>query len=74
MSSTEELASILRDRYTSAEPREAVTMIHLFGIEYADVLDGHSINDLAELGTGHRSYGTEIRKGMRLSRYVEPKK
>ena len=69
-----QLAEILKERYTSAEKREMVTAIHLFGVEFADRLDGVSINDVAELGTGHRSYGTEIRKGIRLSKYVSLKR
>jgi hypothetical protein len=59
--------------YESAEESEMVTAIHLFGIEYASELEGVSINDVAELGTGHRSYGTEIRKGLRLAKYVDLK-
>ncbi len=70
----EQLADALRQRYEKAEKREVVLAIHLFGIEYAGQLVGHSINDIAELGTGHRSYGTEIRKGMRLAAHVELKK
>jgi hypothetical protein len=68
-----ELAEVLRERYEQAEKREVVLAIHLFGIEFASELGGHSINDIAEIGTGHRSYGTEIRKGIRLARYVDLK-
>jgi RNase adaptor protein for sRNA GlmZ degradation len=66
----DELANALKERYEQAGKREVVLAIHLFGIKYARELDGHSINDVAELGTGHRSYGTEFRKGMRLAQYV----
>ncbi|WP_281707724.1 HTH-like domain-containing protein [Phaeobacter italicus] len=70
---TDQLAEILKDRYLNAEQREMVTAIHLFGIEFAAELQGHSANDVAELGTGKRSYGTEVRKGMRLSKFVKLK-
>ncbi|UWQ34745.1 hypothetical protein K3555_09775 [Leisingera sp. M527] len=70
---TDQLADVLKDRYLKAEKREMVTSIHLFGIEYATELEGHSANDVAELGTGKRSYGTEVRKGMRLSKFVKLK-
>lgn len=68
---TDELISVLRDRYDNANRREVALAIHLFGIEYAAELDGQPINTIAEAGTGHRSYGTEIRKGMRLAKYVQ---
>ena len=53
---------------------EAATMIHLFGIKYADKIRGcgESPHKIAELATGHHSYGTEINKGMNLARYVRP--
>ena len=67
---TDQLAEVLKERYSKAQKREVVTAIHLFGIEYAAELEGHSANEVAEIGTGKRSYGTEIRKGMRLSKHV----
>jgi len=73
MARFDELVAELRRNYESAERSEVVTQIHLFGIKNSDDLDGHSINDIAEAATGHRSYGTEIRKGMRLSKFVEIK-
>ncbi|MCI5086848.1 MAG: hypothetical protein MRY67_13095 [Rhodovulum sp.] len=66
----EDLAQKLKERYSSAGKGETALAIHLFGIEFADELAGQPINEIAELGTGHVSYGTEIRKGMRLARYV----
>lgn len=65
-----QLAEILKQRYQNAENREMVTAIHLFGIEFVRELEGVSLNNVAELGTGHRSYGTELRKGLRLAKYV----
>lgn len=67
---SEQLTAELKKRYESADKREVALTIHLFGIQFADKLDGHSINAIAESATGHSSYGTEIRKGMRLSKHV----
>ena len=67
----QDLVDALKKRYESAEKKEAVLSIHLFGIEYSAQLKGQNLNDIAELATGYRSYGTEIRKGIRLARYVD---
>jgi len=64
------LVAELKSRYEGADESEVVLSIHVFGIAFAEQLDGHSVNDLAEQATGHRSYGAEIRKGMRLAKYV----
>lgn len=69
----QELISQLKARYETANDREAVLAIHLFGIAFADELSGQQINTIAEAATGHRSYGSEIRKGMRLAPYVSLK-
>ncbi|PTW47797.1 HTH-like domain-containing protein [Rhodovulum kholense] len=66
-----ELASILSKGYLSAAPGEAVLSIHLFGIRYAEELKGHSLPEILALADLPKSYGTEIRKGMRLAEYVE---
>jgi hypothetical protein len=60
----------LKEQYETASDGEQVLQIHLFGIKFADELADLSLQDIAEQATGHRSYGTEIRKGIRLSRYV----
>lgn len=70
-----ELIAILERMYREGKAkREAVLMIHLFGIKYADEIRacGESLHRIAELATGHPSYGTEINKGMSLARYVRP--
>ena len=70
---SEQLSAELKRRYDVAPKREVALSIHLFGIEFAEELAGQSINEIAERGTGHKSYGTEIRKGMRLAKYVRLK-
>lgn len=69
-----ELGRILGEMYKNAEEGEMVTMIHLFGIKYAEEIreSGIAAKDIAEAAKIQPSYGTEISKGVRLSRYVRP--
>ena len=68
----EELAEILHDMYFNSEEGEAVAMIHLFGIKYAEDIQslGVSKRAIAQAAELEESYGTEISKGVKLSRYV----
>ena len=67
-----ELAEILNKMYFDSADREAVAMIHLFGIKYAKEIknSGSKPKELAELAKIPLSYATEIRKGVKLSKYV----
>ncbi len=49
------------------------TMIHLFGIKCADEIEacGTSAADLCRMAGMSHTYGTEIRNGCRLARFVE---
>jgi len=70
----EEAAKALQRMCATAEKGEKVVQIHLFGIKYADQLDGMSLPDIA-VGAGlGESFKTEIRKGMKLAKYVELKR
>lgn len=69
----DELARQLRDDYGRAPKGDKVVAIHLFGIRNAAALEGHSAQDIAERAGIGRSFGTEIRKGMRLADYVRLK-
>jgi len=71
----QELGKILHDMYFDSEEGEAVAMIHLFGIKYAkDIKDlGTSKKAIAKEAGLRESYGTEISKGVKLSRYVNVK-
>lgn len=51
-----------------------MTNVHLFGIKYAKELVGVNLGDLSVAATGKESFKTEIRKGMKLSQFVELKK
>jgi len=67
-----ELSNKLAEMYNNAQPKEQVTMIHLFGIKYASEIEKYRIKDII-LGAGlHESYNTEVRKGMNLAKYVTP--
>lgn len=67
---TEELIRALRDAVLGAEEGNKVVAIHLFGIRYAAALDGRNLTELAEGAGLEKSWGTEIRKGVRLAEYV----
>ncbi|MDA8014638.1 MAG: hypothetical protein MPK09_03370 [Gammaproteobacteria bacterium] len=70
----EELAGKLRGMYDNAPEGEKTTMIHLFGVLYADELKncGAPVAEIAKNSVGD-AYHTEISKGIRLARYVELK-
>lgn len=66
-----ELANILRDMYENASS-EKTTMIHLFGIKYADEIkrNGYTPKEILKAAGMQESYQTEISKGVRLAKYV----
>ena len=66
-----DLATALREFCRSAGQGNKVVAIHLFGIRNAAALDGKDLHDLAERAGIGRSFGTELRKGVRLADYVE---
>ncbi len=71
---TDEAIRILQDMYRrAAATREQSLQFHLFGIKYADELEGWSTPTLREIAgkaTGSHSSGDEIYKGRRLAKYV----
>lgn len=71
----ETLGKLLHDAYFNALEGEKVTMIHLFGIRYADEIEccGASCRDIAIKACIKESYATEISKGVRLAKYVTVK-
>lgn len=70
-----ELGQVLNDMYFNSEKGETVAMIHFFAIKYADEIraTGESMRTMANVAGIPESYGVEISKGVKLSRYVEPK-
>ena len=71
----QELGEKLHDMYFNSEDGEAVAMIHLFAVKYADEIlaCGESMKTIAITAGLQESYGTEISKGVKLARYVVPR-
>ncbi|MGY3669708.1 HTH-like domain-containing protein [Marinovum sp. KMM 9989] len=59
-----------KKRYHAAANGMTVVTIHLFGIEFARELDGHNLKQICADADVPTSYGTELRKGMRLAEFV----
>ncbi|WP_417254114.1 hypothetical protein [Celeribacter sp.] len=69
----EQLSNEFSKRYHSAEAGMTVVTIHLFGIEFARELQGQNLKEICAGADVPVSYGTEIRKGMRLAEFVKLK-
>ena len=69
----DEAAKILRNAYCQAPNGKKSTGLHLFGIKYADELSKVDLNQLIKKAGIRDSYYAEIRKGIRLSEYVNLK-
>lgn len=71
-----ELANELKKMYEEGIPtKEQTTMIHLFGIKYADDIrkNGYVPREILKFADMPESYQVEINKGIKLSKYVEIK-
>lgn len=71
--SIEKLGKILEDMYSNALKKEKVTMIHLFGIKYAEDIRKVGIKEVIDQAGIHSTYRTELNKGVNLAKYVTPK-
>ena len=71
----DKLAGTLSKMYHDALEGEVTTMIHLFGIKYADEIRdcGVPVTTIVRLSGLRHSYNTEVSKGVRLARYVVPR-
>lgn len=69
-----ELGNKLREMYETKGVLKT-TMIHLFGVIYADEMRNFGIKpiEVVKAAKMHESYSTEVSKGMNLSKYVELK-
>ena len=65
----ERLGKLLADAVAKAAKGDIAVTIHLFGIQYANEI-GSSANQVAIAAGISEKYGTELRKGMKLARYV----
>lgn len=68
-----EASKILREMYLKADKKEKAVSIHLFGIKYAQQIEGISAKDIVIGADLPESYKTEVRKGINLAKYVEVK-
>ena len=70
-----ELGLELREMYLNAPKGDAVAMIHLFGIKYADEISNfeNAKNEIIQVSGISQSYITELSKGIKLAKYVIPK-
>ena len=71
-----ELGTKLNEMYDNAPKGDAVAMIHLFGVKYASEISKseYSKKDIIKQSGISTSYLTELNKGVKLAKYVEPKK
>ncbi len=69
------LASLLRQIYISADRADTSVAVILFGIRYADKITASGIRpgELIRLAEIPESYCSELRKGIRLARFVSPR-
>lgn len=66
-----DLVDSLRRTCDSAAKGDRVLTMHLFAIEHADRLRGINLRELASRAGIGESFGTELRKGVRLADYVK---
>lgn len=70
------LSEQLRDGYAASPRGEKMTALHLFGIVHADELSGLTSAELESVATVaglSPSFATELRKMVKLSRFVVPR-
>jgi len=65
-----DLVEELRQACSHAPAGDKVLTIHLFGIREVRCLQGVNLRELAECAGIGASFGTELRKGMRLAERV----
>lgn len=53
-----------------AQTSEIATYVHLFGIKFAEELDGISLPEITARAGISNKYKTEIHKGRKLAKYV----
>ena len=68
-----EAAAVLERMYKDAPQGEKLTCLFLFGIIYADDLAALSVRDVVREAGVRPTYYTEIRRGIKLAKYVQIK-
>jgi REP element-mobilizing transposase RayT len=71
--SVENAVNTLANMYENANQGEKALSIHLFGIKYADQIRDIPSKEIAIRAGLKEPYGTEIRKGINLAKYVKEK-
>ena len=71
----QELGRVLKEIYDSAPKGYKVLNVQFFGIKYAEAITKHEyrISKIVKASGLNKSYAGEIRKGIKLARYVVPK-
>lgn len=67
------MGAALKRAVAEANPGDKATAIHLFGIMFADELKVSSVDEVVKLAGLPKSWGTEVRKGIKLAQYVRLK-
>lgn len=67
-----DLASRLKEMYLNPKFGKS-TAVHLFGIRYADELQGLPLKEIVLRAGISKNYQTEIRKGVNLAKFVVEK-
>ena len=69
------LGHILHKMYSEASRKEKVIMIHLFGVKYGELIENDHLNVrlIVKHANMPNSYYVEVRKGIRLAKYVTAK-
>ena len=68
-----ELGKTLSEMYTNAPKNEQVTMIHFFGVKFAEDIQKVGVREVIEQSGKHSSYITELNKAVKLAKYVTSK-
>ncbi len=68
-----ELSEKLREMYRGASQGDAVVMVHLFGIKYANEIreSGASPKEIVLAAGMSESYGVEVNKRINLAKFVQ---
>ena len=71
----EELSELLKDKYENAPKNEQVVNIHLFGIEFGEIIKKHNykVAEIIKLAEMKKSYNVELSKGIKLSKFAKIK-
>ncbi|WP_347159411.1 HTH-like domain-containing protein [Pontibacter chitinilyticus] len=67
-----DLGQKLKEMYENAPRGEQVTMIHLFGVKFADSIKEVGVKEVIDEAGISSTYRTELNKAINLAKYVRP--